>query len=145
MGDYFRYLATSDCDLTLQAIESLFQTADSQFAIHIESSESNSGDLFHASTILGDIELNRPGDQIFDEDIAELIEAIEGIDDAGNSVIEQLRSVRLMVALQLTEEGHVDYDRIDPLWDRLFETCNGLLQVDEEGYYDQTGIILAVD
>ncbi|MCK6577071.1 MAG: hypothetical protein L6Q98_03075 [Anaerolineae bacterium] len=145
MGDFLRFLAIQDCDLTLIALESLFRRRDSQFSIRVEAAAPTNGELLHGSSVLADIEINRPGEQIFDEDITDLIEMLEGIDEAGDRVVARLGMVKIMVALQLTEEGHASFDLIDPLWDLLFETCDGLLQVDDEGYYDSEGVVLALD
>ncbi|MBL8134481.1 MAG: hypothetical protein JNL42_21655 [Anaerolineae bacterium] len=145
MGDFFRFLATQDCDLTLTTLESLFRRSDNQFSIRVEAAAPNAGELLYGSSVVADIEINRPGEQVFDEDIIDLIEMLEGIDESGDRVVARLGEVRLMVALQLTEEGHASYDQIDPLWNCLFETCDGILQVDDEGYYDSEGVVLALD
>jgi hypothetical protein len=48
------------------------------------------------------------------------------------------------VVLEVSEEGHYNEERLDKLWDWLFETRGGLLQVDDEGYYDHERLILPV-
>ncbi|MBK8025718.1 MAG: hypothetical protein IPK19_31085 [Chloroflexi bacterium] len=145
MGDYFRYLVTVDCDLTLAALEELFRRSSDQFSIHGEEASPNAGDLLYGSSILGDIEINRPGEEVFDEDLDEQREILDSIEEGTEYVRSVLERVKLMVALQLTEEGHGAYDQIDPLWDLLFENCDGLLQVDDEGFYDSEGVVLALD
>lgn len=146
MGDFFRFLVSDSCDLDLPALESIFQEQDTRFAILIETAEPNYGELLHESEVLGEIELNRLGEIVFDEDISDLVELLQEV-DAGNKdqVIELVQATNSMIVLQLTEAGHEAYDFIDPVWDVLFARCGGLLQVDDEGYYDPNGALLLLD
>ena len=44
-----------------------------------------------------------------------------------------------------SEDGHDNYGRIDPFWDWLFVHYAGLLQIDDEGYYNQDDQVLEVE
>ncbi len=156
MGDFIRYLFTAESDLTLESIAGGFKTVDPAFSIFLDAATGNSGDLIYGGEIYGELEFNRRGDQVFDEDIEDLREQIVAIgmdsiddldsDDEGFAAVEQaLISTSGMIALQLSEAGHEHYQRIDLFWDWLFERYPGLLQIDEEGYYSQDEQILAVD
>lgn len=143
MGDFLRFLATAECDLDLPSVEMLFKSVDASFAIHAETAEPHIGELLYQSESLGEVEINYPGEVVYDEDIGEMLEILEDVEeDQKPRVLSLIRTAKLMVALQLTEEGHEAYDRIDPFWDALFAHCDGLLQVDDEGYYDRDGLIL---
>ena len=156
MGDFIRYLFTAEPDLTLASVESGFQAVDAAFSIFVDAAADNTGDLIYGGEIYGEIEINRRGDQVFNEDIEDLREQIVAIgmdsiddldsDDEGFAVVEQaLLSAAGMIALQLSEVGHEHYQRIDLFWDWLFERYPGVLQIDEEGYYSQDEQILVVD
>ncbi len=157
MGDFIRYLFTSPIpDLSLASIEVGLKAVDAAFSIFPDPATGNSGDLLYAGEIYGELEFNRNGDQVFDEDIADLRDQIVAIgmgsiddldsDDEGFAVVEQaLLSAAGMIALRLFEAGHEHYQRIDLFWDWLFEHYPGVLQIDEEGFYDQTEQILVVD
>jgi hypothetical protein len=47
-----------------------------------------------------------------------------------------------MVALHVLQAGHDNADILDQLWDWLFDHFAGLLQVDDEGYYNRDTLIL---
>lgn len=142
MGDFIRFLVTSDCTVDLSMLEAIFKALDDRFSLHVEVAEPNIGELLYQSEGMGEIEINRPGDVVFDEDTEELIDRLDELEFAQKAIITQkIHAAKLMVAMQLTEAGHEAYDRIDPLWDSLFDHCEGLLQIDEEGFYDQTGLI----
>lgn len=142
MGDFIRFLVTSDCSIDLSALELMLKALDGGFSLHVEVAEPNIGELLYQSESMGEIEINSPGDVVFDEDIEDLLDRLDELEDEQKVFITgRIGAARLMVAMQLTEEGHEQYDRIDPLWDSLFNRCGGLLQVDEEGFYDQTGLI----
>ncbi len=156
MGDFIRYLFTVEPDLTLASLEDGFKAVDAAFSIFPDPATDNSGDLIYGGEVYGDLEINRRGDQVFDEDIEELREQIVAIgmdsiddldsDDEGFAMVEQaLISTSGMIALQLSEAGHEHYQQIDLFWDWLFERYPGLLQIDEEGYYSQDEQILAID
>lgn len=156
MGDFIRYLFTAEPELTLTVIEDGFKAVDAAFSIFRDPATGTSGDLIYAGEVYGELEVNRRGDQIFDEDVEDLRDQIVAIgmesiddldsDDEGLATVEQaLISATGMIVLALSEAGHEHYDRIDACWDWLFEHYPGLLQVDEEGYYNRNEQILVVD
>ena len=59
--------------------------------------------------------------------------------------LEEASEATGMIAFQISEEGHDHYGRIDPFWDWLFVHYAGLLQIDDEGYYNQDDQVLEVE
>jgi hypothetical protein len=60
-------------------------------------------------------------------------------------VREVLANVKAMVVVEAFwqgEESEATLAKLDPLWDWLFAHYNGLSQADNEGFYDQSGLIL---
>ena len=107
-----------------------------------------SGDVLYGSEIFGEVEVNRREDQVFGEDVEELRELLDGFraqEDGKRRVRAALDAASGMIALQLSEEGHEAYRRVDPFWDWLFERYPGLLQIDDEGYYNQDEQILSFE
>lgn len=133
MGDFIRYILTGDHDITLSVVEAGLKEIDAEFSILVDQAAPTSGDVLHGSDIFGEVEVNRREDQVFIEDIEELRELLEDVEDEGKAaVLEALSNASGMVAVQLSEEGHEHYRRIDPFWDWLFDRYPGLLQIDEE-------------
>ncbi len=57
-----------------------------------------------------------------------------------------LQEAQATVAVRVLSQGRetgATLEKIDPLWDWLFDEYRGLLQADGEGYYDANGQILA--
>jgi hypothetical protein len=146
MGDFIRYILTEPHDLTLERVEKGLKQIDPEFAIVIDQAAANMGDVLLEGEIFGEIELNRPEDQVFDEDIEDLREQLVDIPPSEKTVVmKALAKATGMIAFQLSEEGHDHYGRIDPFWDWLFVHYSGLLQIDDEGYYNQDDQVLEID
>ncbi len=146
MGDFIRYILTEPHDLTLEVVEKGLKQIDPEFAIIIDQAAPNTGDVLLAGDVFGEIEVNRPEDQVFDEDIEDLREQLVDIPTGEKAVVmKALAKATGMIAFQITEEGHDLYRRIDPFWDWLFVHYAGLLQIDDEGYYNQDDQVLEVE
>lgn len=136
MGDFIRFILTGVHDLTLADVERGLKAVDPAFSIFVDNAAPTNGDVVYGSEVYGEIEVNRPDDQMFSEDVDDLREQIATLDDAGTPVVLQaLASATGMVAMRFSEAGLQNYDQIDPFWDWLFAHYEGLLQVDEDGYY----------
>jgi hypothetical protein len=104
------------------------------------------GDLLFGTQRLAIIEINRPGDDIFEDDLAEFMDLV-GKDNlpAEMRVREVLVAARALVVIEAFwqgEDAESTLAKIDPLWDWLFANYAGLSQADSEGFYDQSGLIL---
>ena len=150
MGYYMRFVLTEDSHLDLPTIESALQAHDSQYHLQIEEgAKTPSADLYFGNDLYAELEINRPGDGTFDEELEELLEFLEDAGDGARQRVEEsLSGAKAIIAVRVlwqdrdTEET---LDKIDPLWVWLFETREGLLQADGEGYYDRTGLVLSVE
>ena len=145
MGYLMRYFATDDRPITLPQIETAIRQIDSAYAIaNVEVDDL--GDLLLGSQRLAIIEINRPGDDIFEDDIAEFMDLVGKGNLPGEvRVREVLAAARVLVVIEAFWEGEdaeSTLAKIDPLWDWLFANFAGLSQADSEGFYDQSGLIL---
>ncbi len=130
---------------TLAEIGEVLHRLDEHFVIFPDAADKASGDLMYAEDVYGEIEINSSNDVVFTEDIQELLDAIAETDEINvGQIREFLDKCSGMVALRVSELGHFNTDRLDMLWDWLFETRGGLLQVDGEGYYDRDRLVLPV-
>jgi hypothetical protein len=145
MSYYMRYIFTDPAAPDLNALETVLTTADPAFNLLIDPAASNIADVFYSDDAYGVLEINQPGGDIFEEDIEDLTEAVSYHDDPRKDIVlRTLKAATGLVALQVTEAGHAYLERFDPLWDWLFERYNGLLQVDEQGFFDAHERILTL-
>ncbi len=145
MSYYMRYLITEDKSVSLDSIEVGLRTQDQTYRI-LREADGSTGDLLHGGVVYAQIEINRPGDEIFDEDIAELRALLPPPPEAGR-VHDALDHTTAMVAVEIGWQG-LDpedlLDNIDPLWEWLEREYRGLLQVDSEGFYEGDEHLLAL-
>lgn len=147
MTYFMRFIYAMGDLLTIADLEEALSDSYSGFTLQSDASDrTSSADLIYGDTIYGEIELNGGDDDLFREDIAELLELLEGSQEiTAPAVRRHLETATGMVALQVSEEGHFNAERLDVLWDWLFETRGGLLQVDAEGFYDIDRLILPLE
>ena len=150
MGYYMRFVVVDDKDVFLSKINSGLKQIDPAYSIEYDNDADDVGDLTFSGDIYGALEINRPGDGLFDEEIDELKEFLE---DAGGErkpeVLQVLSDAKAIIALQVLQQGRASseetLERIDPLWEWLFANYKGLMQADAEGYYDSQGLIIEVE
>src|SRR5437016_3039665 len=150
MGYYIRFFSTSNDEITLSKIETALKQADSAYAITDKTSGRREGGILtYEGGVYGQIEIDRPGDGLFGEDLEELKEEAEEAHGKGkNTVLKALGAAKAIVAIDLLfqdRETEVTLRKIDPVWVWLFENRSGLLQVDGEGWYDHSRQILRSD
>lgn len=142
MSYFIRYILTQG-STTLAHINAALQAADADFRIQIDPAAADTGDLYYGEEVLGEISLDVAGGTVFNEDIDELRELLEPINDPMRPLVQTaLDNARCMVALHVLEAGHDNPDVLDTLWDWMFSHHPGLLQVDDEGFYDYDGLVL---
>ena len=142
MGYYMRYILTDDRETTLSQIETGLKQVDPGYSI------GDGETLMYGDELYGEIEINVPGDGLFEAEVEDLKEEIQ--DNRGRNkttVLEALQKARAIVAVRVLWQGRETeqtLEKIDPLWEWLFDNREGLLQADGEGYYNQSKHILKV-
>jgi hypothetical protein len=144
LGYYIRYIVADDAAVTMKEVRSAF--AGEEYAVEGDETEAT---IQYRGRRIGHVTINNPGDGLFDEEREELVEVAQDGDGAArHRVVETLSSARVIVAVQvLFGDGDTSrtLDALSPLWSWLQANRQGLLQADGEGYYDNTGLILALD
>lgn len=144
MSYFMRYILVRD-DITLADIDAALNSIDPGFSIVRDQSDRDRGDLYYRNDPYGEIAVNRPGDGLFDEEIQELLDGINDLDHPDTPLVQTaLDTSQSMVALRVLQAGHENPDVLDHLWDWLFDHHAGMLQVDDEGYYDREGLVLPI-
>jgi hypothetical protein len=137
MGYYLRFITTDTAPIDLAKLSAVLQSQDGKYALESRGQELT---LHYDGEPYADLEINRPGDGLFEEEIEELLEFLEDATGRKKKRVQTvLKDAKQMLAAQVVFGGRdpeVTFDRIDPIWVHLFEHHNGLLQADGEGYYD---------
>lgn len=141
-----RFFVAGAEEISLSTIEIALKQVDAAYAITDRiSGQREAGMLVYENGAYGQVEINRPGDGLFEEEIEEFREGAEEAASAGEArVLEVLEAAKAIVAVQVLfqeRETEATLRRIDPLWLWLFENRGGLLQVDGEGWYDRSELI----
>ncbi len=144
MGYLMRFISTDERPITLAMVEVALKQVDKAYAItNVEINDM--GDFLHGDVRCAVIEINRPGDDIFDDDIEAFQQMMRGDSIVERRIIDVLGNAKSMIVVEAFWEGlsaEPVLEKIDPLWHWLFENYAGLSQADGEGFYDRSGLIL---
>jgi hypothetical protein len=147
MGYYMRYFVTDEQPITLDLLESALRECDADYSISDRGREQcGVGVLKHAGEAYGEVALNSPGDGLFEDELKEFREFVEGAPseqkEQVNAIFDKATLLIAVKVLFLERETETTLLRIDPIWDWLFANREGILQVDGEGFYDRDELIL---
>ena len=147
MGYYMRFFDTTEKPLTIGAIEVALRHVDPAYRLEApESAKISEADLYLRDDLYAEIEINEPGDGLFEDEIAEMLEFLEDAEGNGRERVEKVLSgARRIVSVRVLGQDRESEDTlagINPLWRWLFSTRTGLLQADGEGYYDADDLVL---
>jgi hypothetical protein len=137
MGYYMRFITTDTNLIDLAKLGEVLQNQDAKYRLEIQGKDAT---LHYDNEAYADLEINLPGDGLFEEEIAELLEFLEDTKGSKKKRVQAvLKDAKQIFATQVLFGGRdleLTFDRIDPIWVHLFDHHQGLLQADGEGYYD---------
>ncbi len=137
MGYYMRFITTDTDLIDLVKLGEVLQSTDPKYALEIQGKDAT---LNYDNDAYADLEINLPGDGLFEEEIEELLEFLEDAKGSKKRRVQAvLKDAKQIFAAQVVFGGRdleLTFDRIDPIWVHLFGQHQGLLQADGEGYYD---------
>ena len=143
MSYYMRYIVVDEGPLTVEDVRRAFAVEEEDYTVEAMGTKVDVG---LDGRIIAQVAINAPGDGLFDDERAELIDAAGEAEGPGKAtVLETLRAARTILAAQVLfgdRDIEEALDGLEPLWSWLFENRRGLLQADGEGYYDTNGLIL---
>jgi hypothetical protein len=147
MGYYMRFFDTSEKPLSIDEVEGALREVDPAYRLESpESAKIPQADLYLREGLYAEIEINQPGDGLFEDEIAEMLEFLEDAEGKARKRVEKvLKSARRIISVRVLGQDREAEDTlagIDPLWRWLFSTRAGLLQADGEGYYDADDLVL---
>jgi hypothetical protein len=144
-----RFISVDEQDVSLGVLEAALKQTDAAYLIERGEEAGSAGALTYGGEVYGEIEVNRPGDSIFAEELEELEEFV-GEAEGGRKpeVFGVLRRAKAIIAVRVSMRGggnEETLEKIDPLWQWLTANREGLAQADGEGYYDASGLVLRVE
>jgi hypothetical protein len=145
MSYFMRFMLTDGAPPTLEDVATALKAVDSAYSLVQDIADSMSGDLYHGDDLYAEIEINLRGDPLCDEDIEDFVEEMNKHDDPNREIaLDVLQRATGMVVLHVLRAGHENHLALNQLWDWLFATRAGLLQVDEEGFFDHNQRIVSL-
>ncbi len=148
MGYYMRFFTADPKPSSIDALAGRLRSRSPSWKLESEVARRPSAKICLGEELLGELEVNRPGDGLFEEEIEELLEFIDA-DSRGDRerVAKLLARATAAYVVRVLWQGREAEDTLaalDGFWEVLFELHDGLLQADAEGYYDAEGRILEV-
>ncbi|HWA59259.1 MAG TPA: hypothetical protein VG692_18545 [Gemmatimonadales bacterium] len=144
MSYHLRFLVTDPGPLDLDDLVTSLRAANRKYRLEVRE---GSGTLRLGTEVVGDIQLITQDDEAFEDQLAELEEAAsEGSGRGEARVADALATVQTIFAVAVSGQvqGRESLESLDPVWEWLFDSREGLLQADGEGYYDEEGLIFEV-
>ncbi len=134
-----RYFA--DAPLALDAIKSGLSAEDPRFKI-------DGGELNRGTDLLAEIEINRPGSDLFDDELAKMSSQLQSIQTpAATQVLSRVSATQALLAVQVVNQARTPEQTMEllgPLWTVLQRLTNGLWHVDGQGFFDNGQLVVAV-
>ena len=91
MGYYMRYFDTSEKWLTIGEIEGALRDVNPAYRLESpESAKIPQADLYLGDGLYAEIEINEPGDGLFEDEIAEMLEFLEDAEGNGRTRVEEV-------------------------------------------------------
>jgi hypothetical protein len=141
-----RYYITDEDDLSLVDLQIGLQEFDPAYSVP---HEDDAGEVHYAGEPYAEVEINRRGEELFDEEMEETIDsvALTGGPRAQH-ILDTLRAAQQVVVLKILYQGRdpeQTLTRIDPVPVWLMMNREGLLQVDGEGFYEGEELIFEME
>jgi len=145
VGYYMRFLITDPGPVDLADLAAALRVANPRYKLEFEPAAAT---LSLAGVPIAGIQVNTPGDGLFEDELGELEESASEGSGAGEArVADALATANAIFAVQVLNAASGPdgtLESLDPVWEWLFTTRTGLLQADAEGYYDSEGLIFEV-
>jgi hypothetical protein len=134
MSHYVRFFAESP--ITLKALSTGIKSINPQYKV-------DGGDLMVGSDVIAEIGVDSAGSDLFVEELNARLGAVGHIrGEAAEWVMARLQSVQSIVAIKI--DPAVNWDMLGPLWTTLASLSTGLTQVDGQGFYDGSNLVVSV-
>ncbi|HUS26939.1 MAG TPA: hypothetical protein VMZ53_00465 [Kofleriaceae bacterium] len=133
MSTYVRYFA--ETPVTLKALSAAIKAAAPDYKI-------DGGDLMRGSDVLAEVGIDSAGSDLFVEELNARLGAIGQMGgQAAQWVGARLQGTQSIVSIRVEPQN---WDALAPLWTALPSLASGLTQVDGQGYYDGSNLVVSI-
>lgn len=134
MSYYVRFFAESP--ITLKALSTGVKSLNPQYKI-------DGGDLMVGTDVIAEIGVDSAGSDLFDEELRARLGAVSQVGgQAAQWVIGRLRGVKSIVSIRV--DPQVNWDLLGPLWTTMSGMSTGLTQIDGQGFYDGSNLVMSM-
>jgi hypothetical protein len=133
-----RYFA--DSGLALADLKSGLAAADRTFKI-------DGGEVLRGQDTLAEIEINRPGSDLFSDEIAQLSSQLHALGPAGYPALSRIQNTQSILAVQMIDQARtpeVTMELLAPFWQLLSQLSTGLWHVPGQGLFENGQFVVAV-
>jgi len=128
-----RYFA--DATLALNVIKKSLSAEDPSFKI-------DGGEVSRADQLLAEIEVNKPGSDMFSDDINGMVTKLQTVGAA--QVLQRVQGTQAVLTVQILDGTPNAMELLGPLWTVLSRLSPGLWHVEGQGFYDQGQLVAQV-
>jgi hypothetical protein len=128
-----RYFA--DATLGLDVIKKSLAAEDRAFKI-------DGGEVSRDGQILAEIEINKPGSDMFSDDINSMMQRLQQV--GASQIMQRVGATQAVLSVQLLDGTPNAMELLGPLWNVLSRLATGLWHVEGQGFYDQGQLIAQV-
>lgn len=128
-----RYFA--DSTLGLDVIKKSLSSEDPYFKI-------DGGEVSRDGQLLAEIEINKPGSDMFSDDITGMMQKLQQVGAA--HVMQRVQGTQAVLAVQILDTTPNAMEVLGPMWNVLSRLSSGLWHVEGQGFYDQGQLIARV-
>lgn len=150
MAYHVRFFSMAAEPVSLAMLHQAIQRIDREYTVEPDPSTWQLGLLYHGDQLCAELELNVPGDGLFEPEMEEFFDRLASENGASTGIEDRLRAAQQIICLRVS--AHVASSRedpplreLEPLWTWLFEHSGGLLHADRDGLYDRQGLLLKLD
>lgn len=137
VGYYMRYFA--DGPLALDKLKEGLKAADPSFKI-------DGGEVLRGTELLGELEINRPGSDMFQDEIAGMLARLQRTrTPATQNVIGRVQATQSVLGFQVMDgqrAPEATMELLGPFWTVLGGLANGLWQIEGQGFYEGGQLII---
>ncbi|MEL7150038.1 MAG: hypothetical protein AAGK71_04860 [Pseudomonadota bacterium] len=144
MSYYLRFISED----TLPSVPELVERWRGLEALQFAEIDAGAATIEDEGGVIASIEINRPGDGMFDDELAELCEDVEAAEGAGDAILQTLKAAKATLVFEVLfgDNGfEAPLLQLDPLVASLQTWYKGLLQADGEGFFRGKDLILAIE
>jgi hypothetical protein len=145
MGYIMRYFTTSALRIQIDILREVVHAIDPAYTLE-DTDLARVGQLRFAGQVLGTIEINLPDEEIFQDDVDSFLDVLGAPTNEAEQAVETvLKTTTALVVAEVHWEGtdsEPALSKFDPIWDWLFVQRPGVLQADQEGFYNRQGLLV---